>query len=78
MSLEEIRRAAGANDIDGLIAMARGVERDELGVAIEEYERFHDHELAVAREIQNIVSLARIRRVKNKIPPTGSYTYRLG
>ena len=78
MAIEEIREAVCNNDIDRLISIARSVDRDELKEAIEAYEAFYNHETIVAREIQNILSLAKIRRVKNKIPSTGSYTYRLG
>ena len=75
--IDRVKEAAANNDIDTLITLASSIPREELDVAIEEYERFYNRELSVSRDIQNIVAQSRIRRLRNKIPMHGSYTYEL-
>lgn len=78
MTIEDLKDAIKRNEIDTVITLAKNIEDDDLEVAIEEYEKYYNHEVAVSNEIQNIISMMRIRRVKNKIPSTGTYTYKLG
>lgn len=77
MTMDKIHEAVKSNDIDWLLELTKDVSPETSGAAIAEYERYYQHELAIARTLQDILAQTKLNRSKRKIPETGSYSYNL-
>lgn len=77
MCLEQIKEAMKEHNVDQLLAFAKRIEPEDLDEAIDLYEKYYECEVNVALTIQDILAKIRARRLKQKIPTEGSYTYTL-
>lgn len=77
MVLEEVREAMKVNSIDQVLTYSKHVDREDADRAVQLYEKYYEKEFNITKTIQDILAQIKIRRIRNKIPNLGSYSYRL-
>lgn len=77
MTMERICEAAKSNDIDSLLMLASDIPPESAGAAVAEYERYYNHELAIACTLQDILAKTKMSRTGRRLPTVGSYSYNL-
>jgi len=77
MGVEELKEIIASNNIDRLISYSKCVRPEDVQEALELYEKHYKKELDIAKTIQDILIQIKIKRVKNKIPNVGNYSYKL-
>lgn len=77
MSLEDVKEAMRLNSIDEILTHAKHIDPEDIKEAVQLFERYYEKEFTIARTIQDILAQIKIRRVRNKIPNFGNYSYEL-
>lgn len=77
MGIEELKEIIASNNIDKLISYSKCVKPEYVQEALRLYEKHYEKELDIAKTIQDILIQIKIKRIKNKIPNVGNYSYKL-
>lgn len=77
MTLEDIKEAMKVNGIDQVLTYVKYIDPEDVNEAAQLYEKYYEKEFSITKTIQDILAQIKIRRVKNKIPSLGNYSYEL-
>lgn len=75
---EEVRDAIKDRDIDQLLGLVKRVTvEDDVDEILRLYEDYYVREVEICKHLHVLLTQMRLRRSKNLIPNSGSYTFKL-